>query len=301
MVRGILGLENTTLLRKKRLRATDFRSDDDRNALASSTTQKGVSLSVVDIHEKPVANTEKVTAADNIFAEEASDDGFEDYGQYTSRLADSLDESLGDEAAANRVPAHGVGVKLPTEFERQSSFSPIQLPGFHPSSVRPVKSAKPAAPVKATTFLPSLILGGYYSNSESAASDSGSAAGNPKPRKNRMGQQARRQLWEKKFGVKANHVKKQDRDQGWDARKGAQGSNEKGLSGRGRRGRGGGRRNERHHAAGEGPSGANSDPVGKRPAKKQVDGPLHPSWEAAKRMKEDKKRVVFEGKKIVFD
>lgn len=52
-----------------------------------------------------------------------------------------------------------------------------------------------------------------------------------------------------------------------------------------------------------GASGANSDPVRPRTEKKPkaTDGPLHPSWEAAKKAKEQKKSVVFEGKKTVFD
>ena len=301
MFRGILGLEKTTLLRKKRLRASDFRSDDGRKVSVSSATPRKDTTTGLDTQKHPATNGNKATGAEHECVAKASNDEFEDYGQYASRFASSSDESLDDESAANCVAIDRAGKTPPAELERQSSFSPVRFSELHKPSVKLAKSDKAAAPVKATTFLPSLTLGGYYSNSESAASDPGSAAGNLKRRKNRMGQQARRQLWEKKFGIKAHHVKKQDRDQGWDARKGAQGGDKRGLRGRGRGGRGGGRRNERRRALGKGPSGANSDPVGNRPGKKEADGPLHPSWEAAKRMKEDKKSVAFEGKKIVFD
>ena len=301
MVRGILGLEKATPLRKKRLRAADFSSGDAQKASASNITERKVMSMGADIHEQLIVNRDNLTVAENGSAATASDDESEVYGQYASKLVDSLDESSGNENAASSVAAHGADQQFPAKSERQSSFSPIRLPELHQQSVRSAKSAKPAVPVKATTFLPSLTLGGYYSNSDSATSDSESAGRNLKPRKNRMGQQARRQLWEKKFGAKAHHVKKQDRDQGWDARRGAQGGDKRGLKDRGRGGRSGGRKKKSHHALGKGPTGANSDPVGKRPAKKEADSPLHPSWEAAKRMKEDKKSVAFEGKKTVFD
>lgn len=99
-----------------------------------------------------------------------------------------------------------------------------------------------------------------------------------------------------------------DRDEGWDDRKGARGGDERGMRGRGRgagngvggRGGSGGRR------GGILGSGANSDPIitkREKPVKpmKGAEGPLHPSWEAARKAKEQKTQVAFQGKKVVFD
>ncbi|TPR04721.1 Alcohol dehydrogenase GroES-like domain family protein [Aspergillus niger] len=135
-----------------------------------------------------------------------------------------------------------------------------------------------STPATSTTFLPSLTMGGYWSGSEDEAED-GEAANEPPRRKNRMGQQARRALWEKKYGSGANHVKQEKnkrkaggRDNGWDARRGA-------TDGGDRWGRGGG-----------------------PPAKKPEDNkPLHPSWEAARKAKEQKATAAFQGKKVTFD
>lgn len=134
-------------------------------------------------------------------------------------------------------------------------------------------------------------MGGYFSGSESEPED-GEAA--PPQRKNRMGQQARRALWEKKYGAKANHVKsakkeeKRSRDSGWDLRRGATDGSE-------RRGRGMGRGGHR----GAGDSKRNGG--GGKPGPVQDDKPLHPSWEAAKKAKEQKATAAFQGKKVVFD
>jgi hypothetical protein len=66
----------------------------------------------------------------------------------------------------------------------------------------------------------------------------------------------------------------------------------------------GGRDEKPHRFA----NAANAQPLGprkgevKEPKKRDDTGPLHPSWEAAKRAKEKKAvPVVFSGKKISFD
>ena len=49
-------------------------------------------------------------------------------------------------------------------------------------------------------------------------------------------------------------------------------------------------------------TGANSDPVKLRKSKsKEISGSLHPSWEAAKKAKEQKTTAPFQGKKVVFE
>ncbi|OJJ45361.1 hypothetical protein ASPZODRAFT_17577 [Penicilliopsis zonata CBS 506.65] len=180
-------------------------------------------------------------------------------------------------------------------------------------------AAAAAAPAKDTTFLPSLMMGGYFSGSESEADGDNDAAEAPR-RKNRMGQQARRALWEKKFGTRANHLQapikkgnkqsKDSRDSGWDVRKGATDSADYGA--RGKWGAGGGRGQGQRHGydnarPGRGGTGgpSNSGHGHSKPshASKSVDAnkPLHPSWEAARRAKEQASQASFQGKKVVFD
>jgi len=152
-------------------------------------------------------------------------------------------------------------------------------------------------------------MGGYWSGSDSSASDIDDV--HPPARKNRPGQMARRAIWEKKFGTKANHItsgqgavaekrKGREKDDGWDARRGAKedgrGNNRKERRARGeRRGFNGGR--------GAGGTGENSQPLGRKRGmgKKDDVGVLHPSWQAAKKAKEEKSKATFQGKKVTFD
>ena len=154
---------------------------------------------------------------------------------------------------------------------------------------RATSSAKLSAPPTSTTFLPSLTVGGYISGSDSIPDSSDEEAANIQLRKNRRGQRARRAIWQKKFGAKANHVRKEaeGRDYGWDAKRGAMEA--KGLQTR---------KERRSEMASNGPQ---KNDVGQEKGKKSDDGKLHPSWEAAKRAKEEKQKASFAGKKIVFD
>lgn len=151
-------------------------------------------------------------------------------------------------------------------------------------------SAKPK-PVSSTTstFLPTL-MSGYISGSDSDIDadyykdKKGRKKGpaEPKERKNRMGQQARRALWEKKFGKNANHVKEEEAKQG--------------------------RKNiEKRINQGKGGDGKKRDGAEKKGKGTETEGPLHPSWEAARKAKEQQAKVQEAvmgkpmGKKIVFD
>ncbi|OJD27913.1 hypothetical protein ACJ73_00680 [Blastomyces percursus] len=222
-----------------------------------------------------------------------------DMEQYNARLASSESESGSDEE--ERDNDNG--------FRRNSaryelSLSPTSSTGSSATiSKTKTNSSKPNKNNPGTTFLPSLTMGGYWSGSESADEDA-SAVG-IQPRKNRMGQQARRKLWEKKFGSGANHLKNQapqkekSRDSGWDIRKGATSRDE--MRGRrGRRGFAGGMSSRRTKVdrLAQAPN-PNFEQLRPRPAPDQK--PLHPSWEAAKRAKEQKGKAAFQGKKIVFD
>ncbi|PWY65220.1 BUD22-domain-containing protein [Aspergillus heteromorphus CBS 117.55] len=228
------------------------------------------------------------------------DDEDIDLAQFDARLAS---DSEGSEAGDG---GRDIDIGSDSDAEEDSnprqrardlsiSLSPSPSPSPGPTSppAKKPKAAKKASstPLTGTTFLPSLTMGGYWSGSESEAEDIDAAE--PPKRKNRMGQQARRALWEKKYGAGANHVKneqmnaKRGRDNGWDARRGAMGGDrhQRGWGGR--------------------PRPQHRDDVPKRgaPGKPQDDKPLHPSWEAAKKAKEAKAKATaaFAGKKVVFD
>lgn len=144
---------------------------------------------------------------------------------------------------------------------------------------RPSKRSRPTT----STILPSLTSG-FVSGSE----DSDIEDVDEEPRKNRPGQRARQAIWEKKYGNKAKHLQKQskNRDQGWDAKRGATSVD-----------------HYHKHTRSDNTGRSNGDAP--RPAKKPKrddSGPLHPSWEAAKLAKsKDMSIPAFSGKKISFD
>ncbi|ODM17391.1 hypothetical protein SI65_07066 [Aspergillus cristatus] len=208
------------------------------------------------------------------------------FAQFNSRLAGSDSESDDDDndrpdpMAISPSPSRSPSPDLDLEPSASPSASPAKKPK--------TKTSKPA-PATSTTFLPSLSMGGYVSGSESEPSDDEDAQ--PR-RKNRMGQQARRALWEKKFGSRANHVKKQavkekrNRDSGWDVRRGATGGGSGSATGANREMRG-----NKLQRGGE----------NKRTEPKD-DKPIHPSWEAARKAKEQQaSTAAFKGKKVTFD
>lgn len=305
-VRGILGLEEE-IIRNRRLRAADFGANG--NGKNSEVTPPNEADGVLKLNDQ-TGHTEPSwdgfgdsdgSQTDNIHKDEEDED---DYGQFASRLASSSsEEGFSDGEISNTA----------TNTSREPSSNPLRDKSLSPSqplsssSSSPINSLKISKPTttaasKSTTFLPSLMMGGYLSGSDSDSVADEDAA-DIQPRKNRMGQQARRALAEKKYGRKANHLQNESRDEGWDLRRGAQGADDRGKRGRGRGGSGMGSRSSRREMGQGGASGANSDPVKPRIEKKPkaVDGPLHPSWEAAKKAKEQKQSVVFAGKKIIFD
>ena len=173
----------------------------------------------------------------------------------------------------------------------------------------------------ATTFLPSLTMGGYISGSDSGdesqfrqeGHNMRSTRGPPDPlkRKNRRGQRARQQISERKYGGKANHLQnqpnlpsakgQQDRNSGWDTRKVAvhKLSSQEKLYGTGRQGKN--NSNVKFKA-----TGANLEAVALRSSAGETKS-LHPSWEAARKKKQQDIAVgtrltnAFRGKKVTFD
>jgi hypothetical protein len=248
-----------------------------------------------------------------------SDSESEDLSRYDALIAASSDEESDEDESDNVIerPTSKTS-KIKTLNARDMSITPSigsRTPSPSPSaslsdseakpkSVKPAKPKTKAVTTKSgSTFLPTL-MGGYWSGSESSASEIEEDAA-PPPRKNRRGQQARRAIWEKKYGAKAAHIKagkppagtKAHKDGDWDPKRGARAEGEQ-AGGRGR-GRNGFKRNF------DTVTGENAAPLGERRGrglgKKDDVGVLHPSWIAAKKAKDEKKNVEFKGKKVTFD
>ncbi|KAK0284241.1 hypothetical protein LTR35_005957 [Friedmanniomyces endolithicus] len=229
--------------------------------------------------------------------------------RYPDQLASSGDEEdeedeEGEEDDKGYLDLDVVNRKLEvmkqTKAPSQPKYDPAADLELSDDDAGPVSSSpeprKAPAP-KTSAFLPSLSMGGYISGSGSDIEEIDEA-----PRKNRRGQRARQQIWEKKYGAKAQHLQKQDRNKGWDPKRGAT------EAGGGHRGREKSRQAD--SSANREPVGKKSDSAGaKRPAAvvkekhRDDEGSLHPSWAAAKLAKEKKAAapVAFQGKKITFD
>ena len=308
---AVLGIDNNEFLRiKKRLRAEDFGGGND--AVKRPTEEKKTpSALMTKGGETETVQSVLPQMGDSQATKETieSNNEISDYEKYASRLADSSDdESVNGEdlhESWNGIPESGSPKNPSLSLSPDLSPSPNQeLPNSHPRKAS-------TALTKTTTFLPSLTMGGYISDSDSTNfSDTHLDTANAKVRKNRRGQQERRQIWEKKYGRNANHVKRQiqsqRRDLGWESRVGDQKDGTRNWRGKKMQDRKSGRDQQR----GGGPttSGANSDTVDvrarlNRKTEKNIleERPLHPSWEAAKKAKEAKKAITFQGKKLVFD
>jgi hypothetical protein len=180
------------------------------------------------------------------------------------------------------------------EDESGSSEEESEFEGFSEDDLKPkanTKSKTTPQKVAASTFLPSLSHAAYFSGSESEAEDLDIDIA---PKKNRRGQRARQKIWEAKFGEKAKHKQKEERNKGWDPKRGAIGDDPKGKDGR--------RRGPAKSGRGPERSGDNLIELGPRKKTKRDDtGALHPSWQAAKAAKEKKMMAKPQGTKVVFD
>ncbi|KAF9636407.1 Bud-site selection protein BUD22 [Lasiodiplodia theobromae] len=240
----------------------------------------------------------------------------EEFAGFSDRIAglsDSESEEEDVETALKKRPYKPVrDLSFTPPSSREASPSGSSEPTFsddeeeEDASPEPAPKAKSKSKEKApvvtnkSTFLPSLSAVGYISGSESEAEDLDEEIAPQK--KNRRGQRARQQLWEKKYGKGAKHLAKQknDRNAGWDAKRGAV-DGDRGKKGKfGRDSRGGG-----FKPGGRGPQAtdANTVELGKKKNHRDDGGKLHPSWEAAKLAKEKAKlgNVQFQGKKVTFD
>ncbi|KAI1504784.1 Bud-site selection protein [Biscogniauxia marginata] len=251
--------------------------------------------------------------------EEDSDDDDDDKGASDSDdgFVDSRTKSI------RRLAPDDISVSPSEDSDHSSEESEDSESAVSP----PPKKAKSratatAGPVKvgSSAFLPTL-MGGYISGSESASDVDVAPA-----RKNRRGQRARQAIWEKKYGDKAKHHEKarNSRDYGWDLKRGAVGGGEdEGPGGPWKKGIRNPFEKQQHvhpqrqqrmqqaqireqhqhpHPQQEQRQVVQDRPKPKPPAPSRDDtGPLHPSWAAAKKAKEEKQKVAFQGRKVTFD
>ncbi|KAL8716766.1 MAG: hypothetical protein Q9225_005933 [Loekoesia sp. 1 TL-2023] len=306
-IRASIGLDDAQGGKRKRMRKTGYQSQPPENGNGKNSKKiHGDSFRLDDDPTSKASFTDGARLQENDQAS-SSDEGI-DYEVYNTRLVGSSDDSFdGFSEVPEPEELHTISRKVtPGNLSLSPSLdsSESAMLSKHPllGSTRALE--KPTTNAKATRFLPSLMMGGYWSGSEPRSDDEGNL--NELQRKNRRGQRERRLIAEKKYGQNANHLKKQkngnDRDRGWDARRGAQASNGRGNRGRGRGGTirvSQAARSTKKGAASS--SGANSDPIGTRRTVgkgKPAGGPLHPSWQAAKSAKE--KSATFQGKKVLF-
>ncbi|KAL9601483.1 MAG: hypothetical protein Q9179_002852 [Wetmoreana sp. 5 TL-2023] len=306
-VRTSLGANGWQNSKRKRIRKADYQQVSDKANMANGATSKldrGVEGEASPRVELPTTEFHQGGTTD-------SGDSHK-YAEFDSRLAASDEDSLNFDpegtddyslsAEPGKTSAQGLSLS-PSPITSESSNATNSAPQ---QNVR--RSDKVTSDAKATTFLPSLMMGGYWSGSEMGGKDEDDNS-EDQARKNRRGQRERRLIAEKKYGRNANHLKKQgpgrDRDQGWNTRRGAQADDGRGRRGKGRGNKARGAQASRSTKKGAASSsGANSDPVAPRkPAGrgKSTEGVLHPSWQAAKSAKEQKKAATFQGKKVTFD
>jgi hypothetical protein len=219
------------------------------------------------------------------------DDGNSEDGNLDDELPSDVEGSIDEEMAEAALAKFDARLATPSDKDESDINSEEENLDTPRVSKRKDKASATSGSLPKTTFLPTL-MGGYISGSESA-SDIDDAP----PRKNRRGQRARQKIWEKRYGESAKHVQKVSRDAGWDPKRGAvDPSSQKKLQHKeGRKSRAAFAPNQKHK----------TEPADRRKeilvtGRAKDDGPLHPSWEAAKKAKE-KPTPAYQGKKIVFD
>lgn len=250
----------------------------------------------------------------SIHEEEDAEWDSEEFEGFSDRIAASSDSESEEEATDTLrkfyKPVRDLSFTPPSSREASPSSESASDPTFSDSASAspepaPTTKSKAKTPViqNKSTFLPSLSAVGYISGSESEPEGLDDEVAPAK--KNRRGQRARQKIWEKKYGNKATHLtkknekEKDDRNAGWDAKRGAVDAG----SGKGRKKFGRGDRGVSRSGRGSQATDANTVELGKKKSHRDDSGKLHPSWEAAKLAKERAKlnNVQFQGKKVTFD
>lgn len=275
--------------KKRRLRAADFVSD---NATQSDISTAG--------GERRKLSTGENGRDGNQSSDHRSED--KQPGVLNERIDFSSDEAAAEDqdvaALERRLASEGIKRKSANSKPNRYSFEADLSISWSEAEAQSASPEPPKArPSKKSSFIPSLTMAGYVSGSGSDIDDDIDVG----PKKNRRGQRARQQIWEKKFGSKAKHLQRQGRKEGWDPKRGAVDVS----GGRSTRSRYGGeaRLSPDYTLGGNGDQRKASMGAEMKKQKRKDDmGPIHPSWEAAKKAKEKKDApVAFKGKKIAFD
>ena len=287
--------EQSAPAKKRRRRAKDFEganvkvdeTRDDRHSIRNGSGQS---------HEPelPRANSGEVASE--------SEDDVAGMDKRVALSADSNGDTSDVAEKDQRLSRESVAQNPPVQDSRSYDLA-TDLSILSSDSAPPSPSPEPqkAPSARKTAFIPSLTMGGYISGSGSDIDDDIDV----EPKKNRRGQRARRQIWEQKYGWNAKHLQREGggRDSGWDPRRGA-------TNGSG--GRRGVRRGSPDYSIGakavaeagaaKAGGGERKETERKKARERDDSGPIHPSWEAAKKAKERKEvPVAFQGKKITFD
>jgi len=166
--------------------------------------------------------------------------------------------------------------------------------------------AKSSSSINESTFLPSLSVGFIRGGSDDSDwSETEGKSIDLDPKKNRRGQRARRAIWEKKFGRNANHKKKERETNLQDGKMSGHTSKVNIHKILGPSAATGSTRNSKGKIFSQPPvdAGWTTRTVGASiPAVAGKDQPLHPSWEAKRRLKEKQGVAIVpsQGKKIKF-
>jgi hypothetical protein len=256
--------------KQKRLRAKDYENNGPVS-ISGSRNSTG-------------PPTEKIELLSNEEAGHiASDDELDNIDSYEQRLASSSQDDFSDGQdiveLEKQLASEGIRGRSRNanseDYDMRRDLS-ISDSDSQSRSESPEKSK--AATTKKTSFIPSLTMGGYISGSGSDVEEVDIA-----PKKNRRGQRERQQIWEKKYGCNAKHLQQQQQQKRPRPRRKASPDYTLGDTG--------------SAAQSKRKVGPKNDARGK-----DDSGPLHPSWEAAKKAKEAKQKPVeFQGKKITFD
>ncbi|OAV92556.1 hypothetical protein PTTG_06635 [Puccinia triticina 1-1 BBBD Race 1] len=188
------------------------------------------------------------------------------------------------------------------DSQTQSGHSSSSTSFHHPAPAKKPKLAKPPASKTTTrpsssTFLPALNVGYTLGDSDASDLDIDDQAVDKmeqeRGRKNRRGQQARRAIWEKKYGKSAKHLVKLKQKSSTHPDKPAKAEER-------HRGKSKPSRSSGTDVKVKSVTGSNSEPLATL-VKKPVDPKLHPSWIAKQNQIKNLSVVKPAGKKIVFD
>lgn len=288
---GVLGIPQ--------LDTMDTKNEVDPTRQESKKPAKGKSEDEFDGFSGDESTSHDARQGTELSGSEIDDD--ELFENARARLASSDDDSSDEDFAIELPMPETAGIRANDSGKEHTSISPSPSNASGPLDRRRLNTDLQRTIPGKTAFFPSLSMGGYYSGSESE-DDINQYQGPalPKERKNRRGQRARQQLAELKYGQSAKHLgsrKVQDeRGSGWDAKRGAIGQ--------------GDRQNYRARQGKVDPKFTKDRALERTPRtsksetqkSRDDDGPIHPSWEAAKRRKmQDQTKPSFQGKKITFN